>query len=414
MPSVRRVAVLVLLAFIPLAAASPAGAQSTNVEIVVEHDLYDGGEIAAGLSQYLADITFQGYTPILTTSFTATSTAEDLRAHLAARYTTDGLAGAVLIGHLPVGTVYTEGSGAISGEFHPCDLYYMDLDGSWTSSGLHGYLPDTHTDGAGDVGPEVWLGRLTTWNLTLLQPNRTEASLLNDYFAKNHAYRTGVLTTPRTGLAYTDDDWNHVTRADALALAVEAVTDVWNDPDIAGDQTTAANYKWRLANESYEHILLSVHSSATSHSFRTGASSAGSVLNSDLLALDPQALFYNLFACSAAKYTDFGYIAGEYVFGEGTGLLAVGTTKTGGMLAMADYFGPLGLGATFGDAMLDWWHTAVDPSGHSDIDQAWFYGMTTIGDPLLLTQAFIPEPATLGLLVVGAIGLLRRRRRPRP
>ena len=385
-----------------------AFAQPKNVEVVVEHDLYAGGEIAAGLTQYLADVVAQGYNPILTTTFTADSTPGDLRTHLATRYATQGLAGAVFIGHLPVQSVYTSEGGGISGEFHPCDLFYTDLDGSWTSSGAHGYLPDTHTDGTGDVGPEIWMGRLTTWNLTLLQPNRTEASLLNTYFAKNHAYRTGALTVPNTGLAYTDDDWSPTLRVSALEMAVEgAVNNVWNDPATPGDETTAANYKARLANESYEHVLLSAHSSATSHSM------SGSVDNDDLAALDPQVLFYNLFACSAARYTEFGYIAGEYVFGAGAGLVAVGTAKTGGMMSdtMDDYFGPLGLGVTFGDAMLDWWNLAVDPTGHTDIERAWYYGMTTIGDPLLLTQAYIPDPATLALLAAGALALLGRRRR---
>ena len=381
---------------------------STNVAVVVEQGLYTGGAISAGLTQYLADITAQGYNPILTTNFTTDSAPADLRTHLANQYATQGLAGAVFVGHLPVATVYTAGSGDISGEFHPSDLYYTDLDGSWTSSGAHGYLPDTHTDGSGNVGPEIWLGILTTWNLTLLHPGRTEASLLNDYFAKNHAYRTGAVIVPRTGLAYTDDEWGHQIRVDALTLAVEgAVNDVWNDPTTPGDDTTAANYKWRLANESYEHVLLSSHSSATAHSMN------GSVNNSDLAALDPEVLFYNLFCCSAARYTEFGYIGGEYIFGDGLGLVAVGSTKTGSMQShtMADYFEPLGLGETFGQAMLDWWNLAVDPGGHTDTERAWSYGMTTIGDPLLLTQPYIPEPATLGLLAVGLLALVRGRRR---
>lgn len=386
-----------------------ARGQSLNVEVVVEHDLAASGEIAAGLGRYLADISAQGYSPILTTGFTSASAPEDLRAHLAARYNApDGLAGAVFIGHLPVQTVYTAAGGGISGEFHPCDLYFTDLDGSWTSSGAHGVLPDTHTAGSGDVGPEIWLGRLTTWNLTLLHPGRTEASLLADYFAKNHDYRTGALATPRTGLAYTDDDWDHTARAAALALAVEgAVNDVWNDPATPQDETTAANYKWRLANETYEHVLLSAHSSSQSHSM------SGSVTNSDLAALDPQALFYHLFACSAARYTEFGYIAGEYVFGAGAGLVAVGPAKTGGMMSdtMDHYFGPLGAGGTFGDAMLNWWGTAVDPGGHTDIERAWYYGMATIGDPLLVTQPYIPEPATLALAAVGGLGVLLGRNR---
>jgi len=398
--------VAVVFVWLGLPAGARADGAGGNVEVVVEGDLYAGGEISAGLNRYLGDLTAQGYTPILTTSYTTASTPEDLRAHLAARHASDGLAGAVFVGHLPVQTVYTPGGGGISGEFHPCDLYYTDLDGSWTSSGDHGYLPDTHAAGSGDLGPEIWMGRLTTWNLTSLHTGRSEASLLNDYFDKNHAYRTGALTAPRTGLCYTDDDWSHTARAAALALAVEdGVNDIWNDPAIPGDQTTAANYKWRLANEPYEHVLLSSHSSPTHHSM------SGTVYNSDLLALDPQVLFYHLFACSAARYTDFGYIAGEYVFGAGAGLVAVGSTKTGSIMShiMDDYFEPLGDGDTFGDAMESWWQIAVDPDGHTDTERAWYYGMTTIGDPTLVTQPYVPEPATVAILAAGLAGLLRRR-----
>ncbi|HUU12051.1 MAG TPA: hypothetical protein VM431_16120 [Phycisphaerae bacterium] len=131
-----------------------ASGQSTNVAVVVEHDLYASGAIGAGLTQYLADITAQGYSPIVVTGFTSTSSPAGLRQLLTTCYNTRGLAGAVLIGHLPVQNVYTAEGGGIAGESHPSDLYYTDLDGSWTVSGAHGALPDDHTDEDGDVGPK--------------------------------------------------------------------------------------------------------------------------------------------------------------------------------------------------------------------------------------------------------------------
>lgn len=382
---------------------------SRNVQILVERDLYAGGQVTASLEQYLADVRAQGFNPTLYTGFSTSSTPEEVRAYLADAYASHGLAGAVMVGHLPVGTVYTRAGGGIGAEAHPSDLYFTDLDGSWTVSGYGGILPDMHTDGDGDVGPEIWLGRLTAWNLAFLHPGRTEAGLINDYLAKNHAYRTGALTAPPTGLSYTDDDWDHVARAAALALAVTGpVTDVWNDPAVPGDQTTATDYKERL-KEPREHVLVSAHSTSTIHSM------SGALESDELAEIVPRSLFYHLYACSAARYTDFGYLAGEYVFGAGDGLVAVGPTKTGGMMSdsMPIYFGNLGEGMTFGEAMLDWWTTFVDPDGHTDLERAWYYGMTVIGDPMLVTQAHVPEPATGAIAALTSAGLLIRRRRRR-
>jgi hypothetical protein len=410
---VHRPTACLLAALLVLAAASAAHAINRNVEIVVESELYSSGAISAGLAQYAADITAQGWTPIITPWVLDTNdinAAATLRSHLAARQQTQGLSGTVFIGHLPVQNVYVPAGGGISGESTPCDLFFMDLDGSWTSSGAYGFLPDTHAAGTGDIGPDIFFGRLTTWNMTLLHPGRTEASLLNAYFAKNHAYRTGALTVPRTGLVYTEDDWTPGSRVPALELAVDdVVTSIWNDPAVPGDPTTAADYKWRLANESYEHVLLSAHSSATLHQL-TG----GTVTSSELDGLAPENLFYNLFACSAAKFTDFGCIGNEYIFGAGDGLIVVSSSKTGSMQShtMEDYFGPLGLGATFGEALQAWWIDGVDPDGHTATEAAWSYGMTILGDPLLQTQTYMPEPATLALLAAGLVALTIRRRRP--
>ena len=152
----------------------------------------------------------------------------------------------------------------------------------------------------------------------------------------------------------------------------------------------------------YESVLLACHSGATGHSFKTNFEwGGGDVSSFDLQGLDPQALFYNLFACSNADYETQGYMGGEYVFGTSKGLLSVSTTKTGSMLNFGDYYRPLGQGATFGEAYLDWWK-AQAVGGFNGDEMDWFYGMTMLGDPLMQTEAFmVPEPATLALLFVG-------------
>jgi hypothetical protein len=206
-------------------------------------------------------------------------------------------------------------------------------------------------------------------------------------------------------LAYIDDDWIPWANTWASNLNTSVTGGVTKVKD--GATTTASDYKSRILSE-YESLLLAAHSSATLHAFKVG-SDWDYMYTDEIAGLDPQVLFYNLFACSNADYEEEGYMAGEYVFGTSKGLVAVGSTKTGSMLDFGYYYGPLGEGETFGQSLLDWWQTEYN-GGYTDEQRDWFYGMTLLGDPLLLTQQYIPEPATLSLLALGTLVLLRRRR----
>ncbi len=64
----------------------------------------------------------------------------------------------------------------------PCDLFYMDTNGTWADA-----------DGDGEIqcryrrrDPEIWVGRI--WTPTL---NGNDAALINNYFDRNHFFRTG-------------------------------------------------------------------------------------------------------------------------------------------------------------------------------------------------------------------------------
>ena len=355
----------------------PAMPSQRNVEIVVDSSLYATGEITESLAQYVRDLTCQGYAPTVTT--TAFSSATQLRAHLADRYVTDGLAGAVFVGDLPKAWYEIASHGSWAYESFPIDLYFQDLDGAWTDGDSDGNYDD-HT---GETAPEIWLGRMVTSKLTSLHSGRTEASLLNDYFAKNHAYRRGDLATSTDGLAYVDDDWIpwSTSWASNLQAAVSGEVTLVN----TSSGTNAADYESRLANESYEHLLVCVHSNSSYHAFEGGG--GGNTHNSEIQGLNPDILFYNLFACSNARFTSNGYMAGEYVFGTDAGLLSVGSTKTGAMQQFYQYYNPLGDGEVFGDAWQAWFD-AIAAYGFSASEKDWYYGMTMVGDPLLATQAY--------------------------
>jgi len=119
------------------------------------------------------------------------------------------------------------------------------------------------------------------------------------------------------------------------------------------------------------------------HSFKIGDQwIGGTTYYFDIVDINPPAHFYNLFACSNARYTEYDYMVGWYVFYDSNGLAALGSTKTGSMLYFNYFYGPFGNGRTIGEAFHDWFES-VSQWGFPQEDLCWFYGMTLCGDPTL-------------------------------
>lgn len=326
-----------------------------EVALIIEASLYP--HIQASLDQYTSDLTLQGYTVALDTMSGGTS--PDLRAYLQSKL--PDIVGAVLVGDLPVAWY------EMGGEEFPIDYYFMDLNGTWADNSGNGLL-DSHY---GATAPEIWVGRIVTSRLTW----GDEVALLRNYFEKNHAYREGILTLPRRALAFDDDDWRWSGSA-GLELAYSDVT-VVND----SLQTNAANYKSKLG-DGFEFVHIMSHSCPWVHTFYP-YNYGGSVYNFEINLLDPQAFFYNLFACSNARFVEADNLGNWYIFADTYGLWAVGSTKTGAMhpWTFDDFYAPLGSGDCLGDAFKTWFAL------WAEADPSWHYGMTMLGDPTLQRQS---------------------------
>ena len=151
-PATCRLILGVILALSGLGIAQAAN----NVEVIVNNSLYSSGAITASLNQYLGDLQSQGYTPHLTTS--AFSDPAALRSYLAGRYNSAGIKGAVMIGDLPIEHFERNGQFGDPNDYQrfACDLYYMDVNGTWSDSTGNGTY-DTHT---GNVSPEIWVSHM--------------------------------------------------------------------------------------------------------------------------------------------------------------------------------------------------------------------------------------------------------------
>jgi len=161
------------------------------ISLLVDAALYPG--ITAELEAYVTDLTLEHYSVHLET--VSGGTPAEIKAWVQQRYDA-GSQGVVFIGDI------TAAWAEVSEDVFPSDLFYMDLDGQWTDADEDGDY-ESHLDGDGDVGPEVYVARLYAHTLGW----DTEANMVNGYLAKARAYRDGSLTQPWRGLEYVDEDW---------------------------------------------------------------------------------------------------------------------------------------------------------------------------------------------------------------
>ncbi len=361
-----------------ISAVKPPSRQEQVCCIVVNDDLYP--DIEQKLTKDFAGaLEREGYAVNIYRS--SGGKPEDLRDFLIGRYNqAPGEFTAIFVGDLPVAMFEING-GFENGRPFPCDLFYMDLDGVWKDENYEEGVYDVHE---GAVEADIGFGRLTAGSLSY--GGSPEAGLVNHYLDKVSAYRAGELRCLDKALCYVDDDWEPwgLEWANNLRLAYPEAVAVY-DPYTTWD----TDYETRLRHD-YEFIQVCVHSNPLLHAFHRPGNQVGYTYMAELYGIKPLALFYNLFACSNARFTETDYMAGWYAFMENSyGLAAVGSTKTGGMLHFDDFYRPLGGGETLGEALRFWLAKWADANGETSRD--WHYGMTVIGDPTLrIRPDYIP------------------------
>lgn len=333
--------------------------------ILVSYNLYPS--IKHSINQYVQDVAYEGYFAIVYRVKNGTPPA--LRTFIKKNMP---LAGVLMVGNLPTAWFEMDDDFYNSHSEFPCDLYYMDLNGKWSDPDNDGRF----SGHALNVQPEIWVGRL--WTPT---GNGNNAALINDYFSRNHMFRKGLFGYSNRALAYVDDDWSYFHDCALDFMFPPAQIEVITDPAT----TDGDRYKAEI-NQHRAWAQVCAHSSPGGHSFKIPSGSEW-VPNTYLRDVNPpNAYFYNLFACSNARFTQADYMAGWYIFDKGggsvcNGLAAVGSTKTGSMLMFENFYGPMGSGKTIGNAYVDWWKSLG--ATHDLGERRWYYGMALLGDPTL-------------------------------
>lgn len=348
---------------------------STELILIFEEGLTDSLE-AGLLDQWTGDMASQGLTTeVVEVTY---STPEELKDYLTGLYN-DGLEGAVLIGNLPVAWCILDDAFLKAGEYFPSDYFLMDLNGVWEDLWI-GY-PSQSNPGAdgkydtfsGSLDPEIYVGRIKVDNLTAVG-DPTE--ILNDYLQRNHEWRENGDPEPLTALCYVDDDW--AAWGGGYQNSMEYLypnTVLVNHPD----STNGTDYLENRLPDNYVWISPYVHSSPITHYWSPGPSTQWN----QIIPANPQAHFYNLFACSNCRFTTARCMGAVYTFGTSTGLATIGSTKSGSMLVFYYFYSPLGAGASMGEGYQDWWDY-IALGGLSPSELSWHLGMVLLGDPTLM------------------------------
>ncbi|MBT8364774.1 MAG: hypothetical protein KJP23_08720 [Deltaproteobacteria bacterium] len=334
------------------------------VLVLVDNSIYE--TVSASIDQYVLDLGRDGYWA--TINVISGGTPANIRAYIRRRKPV----GAVLVGSIAAPWFELDDDfHGVHSEF-PCDLYYMDTNGTWTDPDGDGKFND-HT---GDLNPEIWVARI--WTPTA---NGNDAALINNYFSRNHKFRLGLLGNARSALAYVDDDWTNFDDCAFDEMFPSSAITKYTVPT----ETDADLYKAEV-NTLRSWVQLCAHSWVHGHSLRVGSVNEYIQTSYFRDTNPPNAHFYNLFCCGPGKFTENDYLAGWYIFdksggGVNLGLTAIASAKSGSMLFFEDFYRPMGQGKVIGDAFVDWWK-ARGPD-HELWERRWFYGLVLLGDPTL-------------------------------
>ncbi len=347
-----------------------------TVVLVVNHRLLSEHE--EGFQQYADDLSDEGYDVVLLDI--DGGTPQELK-DAVIEEGGDNLVGTVMAGELPLAwfeqfEYFDDEDEPDNPRLHeyPIDLFFMDIDGEWQdTSGNDIY--DVHS---GDWQPDIWFGRLPGYNLSRID----EDELISDYLDKIHRYRIGEMDASHSALSFIDDDW--VSQAENwgndMRLAYGGLIE-----EAHPETTSATRWRHHLNDVSYNLAQVCVHSGAEAHIFKIENRRRNDYFRFSHLReeVEPNVLFYNLYACSIMNLSRNLCMGALYALGSEFGLGAVGPSKTGGMLYFEDYYRRLGEGKSFGEALRLWMIDHIREEGHENWARSWFYCMTYFGDPTL-------------------------------
>jgi hypothetical protein len=325
-------------------------ARTESLLLLVDDGMY--GDIEASIGQYRSDLEDEGYGSVL--HRWEGGTAADVKLLLKQFVISHGIGGAFFIGALP--SAWYELEGLTGHEEFPCDIFYMDLDASWQDHDGDG-MWDSHSP----LDLEIFVSRIAG-----------APQSMGFYFDKIHAYKGGSLSVQESAFIFKDNAWSDYNRGSTHGLDnIYGTIRIWED--VA--RTSVPSYLAQLTADGAEFVYQWIHSYPPLLCFEH-EDRFQYLSTTDISVHNINGLFYNLFNCSASRYTE-NNLAAAYLLQTDYGLATTGSTKPGGNYYPKAFHYLLGQDSSWGEAFKGWYNN------YGVTDDRWFLGMVLLGDPML-------------------------------
>ncbi|MCX6350403.1 MAG: YCF48-related protein, partial [Bacteroidetes bacterium] len=236
-----------------------------GIMLLIVDSNYDG-YLSKELSQYENDLIGEGWQVVRKIFNPATAKVTEIKKYIQGQYNTKPteVKAVLLFGHLPTpysGNYAPDGHSERVGA-QPADVYYADMDGSWTDATTtttnKGIIFTPNVPGDGKFDPsfipgkvELMIGRVDMNNMGGF--SLSEKDLLKQYLDKNHKFRFKINNPQRRALVFNQMDYQLATFSPVAHMSftpmfaannVKTVNTTTNGSTVVMDSLKGNNYLW--------------------------------------------------------------------------------------------------------------------------------------------------------------------------
>lgn len=318
------------------------------VAIIVNSELYP--QVKDNIELYLNDLKNEGYETFFSEwDYNVNPDVEELKVFLKNYYEKYNIQGAVLIGEIP----YAEGTIEVDSETYrdgPIETFLMDLNNAHFIKNAKGKIIEAQ----GHLHLDIWISRIWAQESQTLFPERAEADLVNEYFEKNHLYRTCQSPVLDKKIHFVGSNGLPEQMSDHLVYL-----DSWqNWYQYLSESGNKDEFLQFIKDNNAQYLQVVAHSDFNAHFFEF-SDKKDHVSSKDIASADTNQPFIILNTCSSCNFQKPNSLGNAYLFGSHSSALIIEGLSVPGNLNNAVYINSNG--SNFGINFLHAVNEKIEP-----------------------------------------------------